>query len=108
MAELNRRKSEVDTVIYVSDNQSWIDTSQGSWRRGTETMNEWTQVKARSPKARMVCVDVQPYGSTQAPNRQEILNVGGFSDAVFKVISQFARSDSGTQHWVDLINEQVI
>ncbi|MGD1915513.1 MAG: TROVE domain-containing protein [Phycisphaerales bacterium] len=108
MAELNRRKSEVDTVIYVSDNQSWIDTSQGSWRRGTETMNEWTQVKARSPKARMVCIDVQPYGSTQAPNRQEILNVGGFSDAVFKVISQFARSDSGTQHWVDLINEQVI
>ena len=108
MAELNRRKAAVDTVIYVSDNESWIDTGPGSWRNGTATMQEWAQVKARNPKARMVCIDIQPYGSTQAPDRQDILNVGGFSDAVFKVISRFALSGSDAQHWVDVINEQSI
>jgi len=108
MAELNRRKAAADTVIYVLDNESWIDTSPGSWRNGTRTMREWAQVKARSPKARMVCIDIQPYGSTQAPDRSDILNIGGFSDAVFTVISRFTQSDSGAQHWVDLINEQSI
>jgi len=29
--------------------------------------------------------DLQPYTTTQAPDRSDILNVGGFSDAVFNV-----------------------
>ncbi|MEM1183453.1 MAG: TROVE domain-containing protein [Planctomycetota bacterium] len=107
MVELNRRMAHVDTVIYVSDNESWIDT-RATWRQGTETMRQWSVVKRRCPKARMVCIDIQPYGSTQAPDRADILNVGGFSDAVFKVISRFAKSGSGGQHWVDLINDRVI
>lgn len=108
MVELNRRKASADTVIYVSDNESWIDTGPGSWRNGTATMQEWAQVKARNPKARMVCIDIQPYGTTQAPDREDILTIGGFSDAVFKVISRFAVSGSDSQHWVDVINEQSI
>ena len=36
-----------------------------------------------------------PYGSTQAPERSEILNIGGFSDAVFDVIAAFLSSDTG-------------
>ena len=108
MAELNRRGARADTVIYVSDCESWIDTSPGSWRRGTATMQEWSRLKTRCPKARMVCIDIQPYGTTQAPDRSDILNVGGFSDAVFRVISRFAASGSGAQHWVDVINEQSI
>ncbi len=108
MAELNRRGARPDTVIYVSDNESWIDTSPGSWRRGTETMRQWSQLKARSPEARMVCIDVQPYGTTQAPDRADILNVGGFSDAVFNVIARFAQRESGARYWVDRINAQVI
>ena len=31
---------------------------------------------------KLVCINLQPYGSTQAPERSDILNVGGFSDAV--------------------------
>jgi hypothetical protein len=38
-----------------------------------------------SPK--FVCIDLQPYGTTQAPDRSDILNVGGFSDAVFSVVA---------------------
>ena len=108
LKELNKHGVKADTVIYVSDNESWIDTTPGSWRRGTETMRQWQQLKGRCPDARMVCIDVQPYGTAQAPDHKDILNVGGFSDAVFKVISRFAESRSGAGHWVRIINGQSI
>jgi len=73
-----------------------------------------TEHNTRPPEAETLAAaaahlrDIQSYGSTQAPDRADILNVGGFSDAVFKMISRFAQSGSGAQHWVDLINEQSI
>ena len=42
-----------------------------------------------------MCIDIQPYGTAQAPERDDILNVGGFSDAVFKVVSAFLSDDAG-------------
>ena len=36
---------------------------------------------------KLVCIDVQPYTTTQAPERSDVLNVGGFSDAVFHVVA---------------------
>lgn len=36
---------------------------------------------------KLVCINLQPYGSTQAPERSDILNVGGFSDPVFTVVA---------------------
>jgi 60 kDa SS-A/Ro ribonucleoprotein len=36
-----------------------------------------------------VCVDLQSYTTTPAPDRSDILNVGGFSDAVFEVVASF-------------------
>ena len=38
---------------------------------------------------KLVCIDVQPYTTTQAPERSDVLNVGGFSDAVFHVVASF-------------------
>jgi 60 kDa SS-A/Ro ribonucleoprotein len=103
LAELNRRKATGDLVIYVSDNESWID---GRGRgRGTATMAEWTAFKARSPRAKLVCIDIQPNAHTQAPDRDDVLNVGGFSDAVFDVIAAFASGKSGADHWVRMIEE---
>ena len=46
LALLNRRKANADLVIYVSDNESWVDARGG---RGTETMREWTVFKQRNP-----------------------------------------------------------
>ena len=46
-----------------------------------------------SPK--LVCIDVQPYATTQAPDRSDILNVGGFSDSVFSVAAAFLAEDAG-------------
>ena len=103
LAELNRRKAKGDLVIYVSDNESWMD--KRGVGRGTETMAEWTDFKARNPRAKLVCIDIQPNAHTQAADREDILNVGGFSDAVFDVIAAFASGKSGAEHWVRVIED---
>jgi 60 kDa SS-A/Ro ribonucleoprotein len=36
---------------------------------------------------------LQPYTTTQAPDRSDILNVGGFSDSVFDVLAAFFTAD---------------
>ena len=42
-------------------------------------------------------------GTTQAPERDHILNVGGFSDAVFEVVAKFASGRLDPGHWVEEI-----
>lgn len=100
LAELNKRKAKGDLVIFVSDNESWVDAKGG---RGSATMEEWQKFKKNNPKARLVCIDIQPYGTTQAIDRKDILNIGGFSDQVFDVINLFANGQSQGQHWVNVI-----
>src|SRR5712691_7675389 len=84
---LNQRRATGDLVIYVSDSESWIDAPHYGRFGGsaTQTMNEWAHFRQRNPEARMVCIDIQPYGTVQAKERDDILNVGGFSDQVFEV-----------------------
>ena len=43
---------------------------------------------------KLVCIDLQPNSTTQAPERGDILNVGGFSDAVFGVVAAFLNDDA--------------
>ena len=101
LRELNRRKSAGDVVIYVSDNESWIDT--GRFNGGTATMKQWNEFKSRNKDAKLVCIDIQPYAHTQAKERADILNVGGFSDQVFTLISEFATGSLEADHWVGVI-----
>jgi 60 kDa SS-A/Ro ribonucleoprotein len=68
-------------------------------------MAEWVAFKARNPRAKLVCIDVQPNAHTQAMDSADILNVGGFSDAVFDVIAAFASGKSGAEHWVRVIED---
>ncbi|MBL8508411.1 vWA domain-containing protein [Chitinimonas sp. JJ19] len=100
LAKLVAEGAKVDVVILVSDNESWVDASR---RGATETMKQWTLLKQRNPQARLVCIDLQPYGTTQAVERADILNVGGFGDAVFDVMAQFAAGSFGAGHWVEAI-----
>ncbi|UZA29744.1 RNA-binding protein [Moraxella bovis] len=86
LAELNRQKAKIDVMIYFSDNESWADEQSG---RGTQMMKEWRILKKRCPNAKLICVDLQPYTSSQAKNGNDVLNVGGFGDNVFKVIEAF-------------------
>lgn len=98
---MNECGAEGDLVIFVSDNESWVDAGRG---RGTATMAEWNRFKQRNPKARLVCIDIQPYGTTQAEERDDILNIGGFSDRVFDVVAEFAAGRLSPNHWVGVIN----
>ena len=65
-------------------------------------MSEWNAFKQRNPNARLACIDVQPY-RTVATERADILNVGGFSDEVFSVISEFAAGRLNADHWIGVI-----
>lgn len=102
LKELNRRKAKADVIVYVSDNESWID-SKRSWNTGTETMRQWNEFKSRNRDAKLVCIDIQPNAHTQAQERRDILNVGGFSDQVFSLVSEFANGNLGDGHWVGVI-----
>jgi 60 kDa SS-A/Ro ribonucleoprotein len=94
---LNQRKATADLVLFVSDNESWVDQGRG---RGTALLAEWSQFRSRNPQARLVCLDVQPNQTTQATERADILNIGGFSDQVFEVISAFAAGQLEADHWI--------
>jgi 60 kDa SS-A/Ro ribonucleoprotein len=83
--------------VLVSDMESWI----GAGRHGsTATLTAWQdfvkhQVRLHGSDPKLVCIDLQPYTTTQAPDRSDILNIGGFSDAVFSVVASFLSDDAG-------------
>jgi 60 kDa SS-A/Ro ribonucleoprotein len=101
LADLNRRQVRADLVLYVSDNESWMDTRPAVWpcTQPTPTMLEWTRFQQRNPNARLVCLDLMPNATTQAGERRDILNIGGFSDTVFDIIAAFAKGELGAEHW---------
>jgi 60 kDa SS-A/Ro ribonucleoprotein len=104
----NERKVTGDLVVIISDSESWADTlnyRRRAWGSGTGLMNEWESFKARNPKAKLVCIDLQPYASAQALDREDILLVGGFSDAVFDIIHQFSEGKLSQENWVSEIEK---
>jgi 60 kDa SS-A/Ro ribonucleoprotein len=105
LAQLNARKARGELVVIVSDNESWIDANSA---RGTETMREWNAFRSRNPTARLVLIDLQPYATTQVVDRQDILNIGGFSDHVFEVVSDFAAERLHSDDWVGKIKSVVV
>lgn len=105
LALLNKQNITPDLVVFISDNESWADPQA---RRGTSMMVEWEKIKTRNPKAKLVCIDIIPNTTTQAPDRKDILNIAGFSDKVFDLIASFAAGADGTYHWVREIENQTL
>jgi 60 kDa SS-A/Ro ribonucleoprotein len=105
LAFLNKQNAKGDLVIYVSDNESWVDAPHYGRFGGsaTATMQEWSKFRNRNPGARMVCIDIQPYGTVQVKERRDILNIGGFSDQVFELIAEFANGNLNADHWIGMI-----
>jgi 60 kDa SS-A/Ro ribonucleoprotein len=113
---LNEQRAKGDLVIFVSDNQSWADFGRpgdakkglasflGLGSRATVMAEEWDRFRRRNHNAKLVLIDIQPYGSTQMHERADVLNVGGFSDSVFEVVSLFAKGELGADHWLGAIN----
>jgi len=89
LARLNARRAMGRVVVLVSDNESWVDA------RATETelVREWRVFRARNPGARLVCIDLAPNRTTQAPDAElGVFNVGGFSDVVFDLVGDLANA----------------
>src|SRR5438105_6989216 len=91
-------------VVLISDTESWVyhDRPYAAGQHGASgVMTEWQQFVTRQLRLggrgtagpKLVCMNLQPYGTTQAPDRADILNIGGFSDAVFQVIAAFLGED---------------
>ncbi|MEE3627297.1 TROVE domain-containing protein [Nitrospirillum sp. BR 11752] len=109
LALLNAQRAVADLVVIVSDNQSWVDARR---QGATATMQEWERLKRRCPRAKLVCIDLQPYGTTQAVERPDVLNVGGFSDAVFETLARFAAGyqagGGADRDWVAEVSATVV
>lgn len=103
---LNARNEQGDVVIFVSDNQSWVDASpQG---QASHMLKQWARFKARNPNAKLVCIDIQPFATSQVPEREDVLNIGGFSDQVFEILAAFASGSLSKDHWVGEIEKVVL
>ncbi len=96
LALMVKNKVKANLVVFVSDNESWIDAPHGM----TATMQRWNEFKVINPQARLVCVDCTPNATSQATEREDVLNIGGFSDDVFRIVAAFAAGQLGAQHWV--------
>ncbi len=92
-ANQKHAKRKFAGIVLVSDNESWV----GTGRHGsTGVMTAWEAFVANQRKLagkeanpKLVNIDLQPYQTVQACERSDIMNIGGFSDAVFNVISAF-------------------
>ncbi len=99
LREANTRLRERQFVgaVLVSDNQSWVYQASAfatGAHGSTGVMTEWQQFVLNQQllggnRPKLICIDLQPATTTQAPDRDDILNVGGFSDAVFSVVASF-------------------
>jgi 60 kDa SS-A/Ro ribonucleoprotein len=104
LKHLNQRKAKGDLLVFVSDNESWVDARRGA----TAVMNEWQLFKSRNPGARLVCLDFVPNATSQAAERHDILNIGGFSDTIFDLLSLFANGQLHAEHWVGEVEKVAI
>ncbi|HEY7428479.1 MAG TPA: TROVE domain-containing protein [Gemmataceae bacterium] len=96
LAEANRtyRDRRFAGCVLVSDMESWVGTGRGS---STGVLTEWHKFAANQKRLhgdgwtgpKLVCLNLQPYTTSQAPERADVLNVGGFGDAVFNVVASF-------------------
>jgi 60 kDa SS-A/Ro ribonucleoprotein len=106
LSQLNRLGERADTVVYLSDNESWVDASPNG--RSTAMLVEWRRFKKNNRTARLVCIDLQPLRTVQAPVADDVVHVGGFSDAVFDVLNDVVRGGIRPDHFVDRIKQVTI
>lgn len=103
LARLVKKRAKVDLVVFVSDNESWLD-DRARTHHGTATMQNWRKLKQDNPDAKLICIDIQPNVTTQAWGGPDVLNIGGFSDQVFAVIGTMLTSNGDPDRWVRTID----
>jgi 60 kDa SS-A/Ro ribonucleoprotein len=107
----NAEGVKADVILYISDSESWVDdlrntNSKRLFGTSTGTVAEWKAFKKNNPEAKLILWDLQPYGTSQAPNsKSEIANIGGWSDASFELIEQFINGQMKEHQWVDEVEK---
>ncbi len=104
MVTFNSQGIKADWILYVSDNESWLDNGRG-WGYTSQLASEWETFKRNNKHAKLICCDLVPNTTSQINERKDVLQVGGFSDTVFDVIESFVKTGNSAQHWVDEINK---
>jgi 60 kDa SS-A/Ro ribonucleoprotein len=98
----NRQRIKGNLLVIVSDNESWFDGGSRSWSNSTGAMREWNVFKKNNAGAKCVCIDIQPYGTTQLRESPSTINVAGFSDDIFNLLAEVA-SGAGKDTFVKTI-----
>ena len=97
----NKSQTVYDNIIVVSDNESWM--SDYSWG-GPPLSQEFAKFRSkRNPNAKIVCIDIAANETTQVKNKPGQLNVGGFNDTVFNVVSQFINGSNTGEEFVTTV-----
>ena len=76
---------------------------RASWQMTRMNLNTFARHGVFGEPGMTELIADRPYRTVQATEREDILNVGGFSDQVFDVISEFARGELNADHWVGVI-----
>jgi TROVE domain protein len=90
-----------DNIIMISDNQSWLGFRGNGFRTGTQKI--FDDIRQINPRARLVNIDISPSSSSQTSPSENVLNISGFNDTVFKIVSDFFESNGSKTFWVDKI-----
>lgn len=85
--------NNVDAIVLISDNQAWAEYYK-SWNGPSPAAQYWARIKSRSPRARLVLIDISVHADTQIADQPDVLNVGGWNDACFGAVARFLRGES--------------
>jgi 60 kDa SS-A/Ro ribonucleoprotein len=104
-----------DNIIIISDNESWADAYGTAYSNrffrtpggATATQQKFSEYKAINRKARLILLDLTPTSNTQVKDNSDILNVGGFSDAVFDTVAGFVESRGAQDFWANKIRQEI-
>ncbi len=88
---------DLDLLIWITDEQSWMDTA--SYHR-ERIAGLWEKYRSKNRKAKAVFINLQAYETVQVVDDGNVLNIGGWSDAMFETISSFIKGDLETGNWV--------
>ena len=98
---LNSQNAEGNTIIFISDYESWADNSE----KGTRMNEQWQIYKARCPAAKLICIDLIPRTNKQTKDDKDTLCVAGFGDVIFTIMEQFVNNKLSPEHFVGKIKE---
>ena len=102
----NLSKTDKIAVVFVSDNCSWNEYSgYSAIGNSTPLAKTWRDVRNKVAAGKLVLIDIQPGTTTPNKTSNEVLNVGGFSDAVFDVVAKFINNSTS---WAEVINNITI